>query len=468
MSVTDSIRPTRRSVLTDIPVGAVLALLVVTLAVGCDSGGSGSSSNDAPNADFRSKARAGEAMTYTFDASDSYDADGQIVAYEWEFGNGDTGSGETVTHAYSSAGEREVVLAVTDEDDATKSATRTITVDKSEKDYEFSSDYAYNVNVIYFVPKGIEPLPDYRERLSGFLLYIQDYYRGWMEHWGHNKTFGLLKDRGRVKIRRINGERPVSIYSDDGGRRIRDEVQKYFETHEEKPDSKHYLVFTPKPSSDLDLPYYAIGRCGFVTDIGQKESNAENEGGGVAHELGHALNLVHNAHSVSRRDKHGAAIMNNGNNVWNHQGGATRTSLTEISADILGESQAASREEGEFYGDPGVELKSASGAYRDGEIIISGTFESDGPVRGAYVMLDPEGRANYDQHGFESSVASPDSFHVSVELSELSKTQDADYKAKLWVLPKHHKRKFKRLAKFSFEDGVPDIDFRCAGQQCGF
>jgi len=442
-------------------IGRGVIILLAVFMVGCDSGGSGASSNDAPNADFRSKARAGEARAYTFDAGDSYDADGQIVAYEWKFGDGKTGNGETATYAYDSAGEKEVVLTVIDEKDASGSVTKTITVDESEKDYEFSSDYAYNVNVIYFVPEDVAPLPDYRERLSGFLLYVQDYYRKWMKHWGYNRTFGLLEDQGRVKITRINAKDPVSGYPNDGGGYdIREEVRAYFDTRDASSESKHYLVFTPKPSSDLDLPYYAIGRWGFVSDVGQKESKAVNQGGGVVHELGHALNIPHNAHPVSRRAEFGAAIMNDGNNVWNHGGGAPATSLTQVTAEILSEAQVTSREEDDFYGPVDVELKSGAGTYRDGEIVISGSFESEVPMREAFVILDPEGRANYNQHGFGGALVGPDSFRVRVDPDELSKTQNADYKAKVWLLPKHQGRIYTNLTEFTFEDGVPNIDFQ--------
>ncbi|MCK4347292.1 MAG: PKD domain-containing protein, partial [Thermoplasmatales archaeon] len=54
----------------------------------------------------------------TFDASASSDPDGSIVSYEWDFGDGSTGSGETVTHKYSEQGDYAVILAVTDNDGA--------------------------------------------------------------------------------------------------------------------------------------------------------------------------------------------------------------------------------------------------------------------------------------------------------------------------------------------------------------
>ena len=50
----------------------------------------------------------------TFDGSASYDPDGSIVGYAWDFGDGSTGSGARVTHAYPSAGNFSIRLTVTD------------------------------------------------------------------------------------------------------------------------------------------------------------------------------------------------------------------------------------------------------------------------------------------------------------------------------------------------------------------
>jgi len=53
-----------------------------------------------------------------FDASASYDPDGAIIAYQWDFGDGDTGSGATITHTYDSFGTFTVVLTVIDDSGA--------------------------------------------------------------------------------------------------------------------------------------------------------------------------------------------------------------------------------------------------------------------------------------------------------------------------------------------------------------
>lgn len=55
-----------------------------------------------------------------FDASESSDEDGTIVSYEWDFGDGHTGTGVTPTHTYTEDGEYTVVLCVTDNEGLTQ------------------------------------------------------------------------------------------------------------------------------------------------------------------------------------------------------------------------------------------------------------------------------------------------------------------------------------------------------------
>jgi len=71
-----------------------------------------------------------------FTAADSTPSD-EIVAYEWDFDDGSTASGEVVTHSYDESGEYEVELTVETEDDETDSTTTDITV---ELDSELTAD----------------------------------------------------------------------------------------------------------------------------------------------------------------------------------------------------------------------------------------------------------------------------------------------------------------------------------------
>jgi PKD repeat protein len=51
-----------------------------------------------------------------FDASSSYDPDGTIMSYSWDFGDGTTSSGATVSHSYEENGKYTVTLTVVDDD----------------------------------------------------------------------------------------------------------------------------------------------------------------------------------------------------------------------------------------------------------------------------------------------------------------------------------------------------------------
>ncbi|MFC1786832.1 NosD domain-containing protein, partial [Halobacteriota archaeon] len=64
----------------------------------------------------------------TFNASSSYDPDGNITNYEWNFGDGTSGSGMITTHSYSSAGEYPATLIITDNSSTLNSTTKIITI----------------------------------------------------------------------------------------------------------------------------------------------------------------------------------------------------------------------------------------------------------------------------------------------------------------------------------------------------
>jgi PKD repeat protein len=66
--------------------------------------------------------------TVTFDASASYDPDGTIVSYEWDFGDGKSGVGESANHTYTTAGTYTVTLTVTDNNGLTDIVTDDVTV----------------------------------------------------------------------------------------------------------------------------------------------------------------------------------------------------------------------------------------------------------------------------------------------------------------------------------------------------
>ncbi len=86
--------------------------------------------DQAPIAAFTAQSAFGEAsLTVNFDAGQTYDPDGQIVNYKWDFGDGCTDeSGADVYHHFSEAGLYNVVLTVTDDDGLQAAASDTVEV----------------------------------------------------------------------------------------------------------------------------------------------------------------------------------------------------------------------------------------------------------------------------------------------------------------------------------------------------
>jgi PKD repeat protein len=66
-------------------------------------------------------------LTCSFNGSGSYDVDGTISGYLWEFGDGSTSNaGAIVTHTYATAGAFSASLTVTDNEGATGTQSRTV------------------------------------------------------------------------------------------------------------------------------------------------------------------------------------------------------------------------------------------------------------------------------------------------------------------------------------------------------
>jgi len=68
--------------------------------------------------------------TVTFNASTSYDPDGTITRYEWDFGDGANATGVVVNHIYTVPGDYTVNLTVTDDDSLISTTQKTVTVIK--------------------------------------------------------------------------------------------------------------------------------------------------------------------------------------------------------------------------------------------------------------------------------------------------------------------------------------------------
>jgi serine protease len=96
--------------------------------------------NDPPVANAGPDQSALTGKTATFDGSASYDPDGSITSYNWDFGDGSTGSGNIVTHVYAAAQIYAVTLTVTDNGGLQDADTASVTVSEAPTEIEVLSD----------------------------------------------------------------------------------------------------------------------------------------------------------------------------------------------------------------------------------------------------------------------------------------------------------------------------------------
>jgi len=85
--------------------------------------------------------------TVTFNASDSYCIVGNIIKYEWDFGDGSSGEGIIVNHTYKYAGKYTVKLTVTDEKGSKDTCSKILNVRRPLPTINITTDkFNYTAN----------------------------------------------------------------------------------------------------------------------------------------------------------------------------------------------------------------------------------------------------------------------------------------------------------------------------------
>ncbi|HEX7035114.1 MAG TPA: S8 family serine peptidase [Pseudomonadales bacterium] len=116
-----------------------MAVGLLLAAGACGGGGGGSDrsprddstpdANRPPSAGFTISSSDGPApLEVTFDGASSSDPDGRITDYAWEFGDGSTANGSTVSHTFTEIGSFDVTLTVTDDGGLTDAASGSVRV----------------------------------------------------------------------------------------------------------------------------------------------------------------------------------------------------------------------------------------------------------------------------------------------------------------------------------------------------
>src|SRR2546427_773900 len=113
-----------------------------------------------PVADFTvNPLRVNPGVSVTFDASASFDPDGMIVSYTWEFGDSTGGTGVVATHAYANPGVFTVNLTVVDNQTLSSSATHQVTVNaRPHAAFQFAPTTVYvGISVTFDASTSTDP-----------------------------------------------------------------------------------------------------------------------------------------------------------------------------------------------------------------------------------------------------------------------------------------------------------------------
>lgn len=348
-----------------------------------------------------------------------------------------------------------------------------VTPTEEEEIFNYTSQAKYNLNIIYFIPNDIENLNESHRRLSEIFLHGQNFYKENMNEYGFgNKTYNLKidEDKQRVKITYINGKFSTSNYPyEGGGAIIKEEVEAYFTSNSEEFDSDHTIVIVPVEDEDNpDVPFYGWGRWCFALDYvnmdvkyfkenSKKGRDATKYIGGLLHELGHGLNLPHNKqkYSESNNAEKGTSLMGSGNYTY----GNTPTFLTKASCAILNNNQIFNNSESISYGGASLQIESIQAVFENGEIKLSGKFETDVEVNYIGYYNDPaDDNADYDAVTWAEPVVNGNEFSVVMPIYELHKKGDTPYVLRLRFC--HVNGEISTLSYgYTFSNNEPKIEF---------
>ena len=204
------------------------------------------------------------------------------------------------------------------------------------------------IRIVYFIPSGMEPIPDREERLGRVMRCVQDFYRKGMEQNGYGPmTFGLEWNApDKLKMYEVRGKKKQEEYGRDDASVVRSEVRDALSAQYGIDADREYLVIFQlllKREGDQSIeigPYVGGGGplsgTAWVYDddrldadlLVSKEPGGYYHGhcslgqfnthyiGGVAHEMGHAFSLPHVREWDSQRSGMGNALMGSGNHTF--------------------------------------------------------------------------------------------------------------------------------------------------------
>ena len=148
--------------------------------------------------------------TISFSGVNSTDPDGTIVSYEWDFGDGTTASGETVSHVYSAAGNFTAELTVTDNDGLSDTGEVTVVIEIKTRIVQ-ESDGRVTITLYKVVKGDVVPL-DIAEKFP------PSEFGAPTEGYGYVCVYLIISDTENVDVVGIflHGNEKASLYDAEG------------------------------------------------------------------------------------------------------------------------------------------------------------------------------------------------------------------------------------------------------------
>jgi hypothetical protein len=307
------------------------------------------------------------------------------------------------------------------------------------------------IYVVYFTPNDRELIPGYEERLEAVMEEVQDFYRQGMKAHGYGEvTFGLERDDdGRMVIHVVKGSKGTDNYGRNSHWDIHGEVRQAMIGQGLEFDRRVTMVFTNlllwEDGKAIEHgPYCGFGMgthiggscCAYDDALLHPDHLSSNEQGGyywdrpctigefnshyiggVAHELGHALSLLHVKEKASERHL-GNALMGRGNHTYGRdlRTNQTGTFLTKSSAMLLSTRRSFAGDL-KNASDPKPECKFTNWRekFDDGVVTFSGKIESDVPAYGIVAYHDDKAiQSDYDAVGWTCDVKDDGTFELKV------------------------------------------------------
>lgn len=289
------------------------------------------------------------------------------------------------------------------------------------------------LHLVYWTPSDRKPVARYRERLSGIMRHIRDFYAGEMERLGlGERSFNLEEDRdGLLRIHLVRGEAPYADYAVESGGRIKTECLPVLEENGIDPERETIMIFCNLATWDGEKrefrhksPYYASGgpRNGTAWQLDTPTISIEqlslkepiiNDGqygdiplgkhnsifiGGIAHELGHALGLPHCRETPGQKNTLGTALMGSGNRTYGDElrGEGKGSFLTLAHALRLASHPQFSGSARGLNLPATTKIEDLSLSVAGSQIAVRGRIESSIPVYAVVAYFDPAGGGDYN------------------------------------------------------------------------